>query len=310
MEIFHLQADQNPVYRSFLRYLGVNSTNITQIHQVPFMPVEFFKNHRIATGNWTEEIVYTSSGTTGNSTSRHYVEDQTFYLEHSLHIFESFYGPVTDYHILALLPGYLEREGSSLIDMVRYFIHRSQDEQGGFYLHNHDELRGRIQWLSENSTRKILLLGVSFALLDLAEEGDFPQVRELTVMETGGMKGRRKEILREELHKILCNAFQVSSIHSEYGMTECMSQAYSSGRGIFQMPFSMRLSLRDSNDPLDYSDTVKRGAVNIIDLANAHSCSFLQVSDLAEKTPAGIEILGRLDNSDIRGCNLMVQDSF
>ncbi|MCA6075202.1 acyl transferase [Fulvivirga sedimenti] len=310
MEVFHLQAGQNPVYRAFLHYLGVNPTNITQIHQVPFMPVEFFKQHRIATGNWEEKEVFTSSGTTGMRVSQHFIEDPGFYLRHSLQIFESFYGAVTDYHILALLPGYLEREGSSLIAMVQYFIERSEDSHGGFFLHNHDELRERITWLSQNSDRKILLLGVSFALLDFAEEGDIPELNNLIVMETGGMKGRRKEILREELHETLCKAFHVTEIHSEYGMTECLSQSYSKGGGIFRMPFSMRIYLRDANDPLDSSNEVSRGAINIIDLANVHSCSFLQVGDLAEKTANGFRVLGRMDNSDVRGCNLMVQSSF
>jgi len=282
LELFHFQAIHNPVYHAYIGYLGRDLSGITNIGQIPFMPVEFFKRHKVLCAGVNEEIVYTSSGTTGQLVSSHYVANRTFYLDHATRIFQSVYGPLSNYHILALLPGYLEREGSSLIDMIRHFIQLSGDTHSGFYLHDHEALRTKVSELAAGSDRRILLFGVSFALMDLAMEGAFPHSEGLIVMETGGMKGRRKEILREELHEILCNAFRVETIHSEYGMTEALSQAYSKGNGIFYMPNSMRVLLRDPNDPLDTSDSVSRGAVNLIDLANIGSCSFLQLQDLAE----------------------------
>ncbi|MEJ2005189.1 MAG: acyl transferase [Cyclobacteriaceae bacterium] len=311
LELFHYQAETNPVYSKFIGHLGFNLESITHLSQIPFMPVEFFKYHRVLCDGISANTVYSSSGTTNQVPSLHYVSDNDFYLDHAVRIFESFYGSLENYHILGLLPGYLEREGSSLIAMVRHFISRAGDEHSGFYLYDHAALREKISFLAGHSSRKLLLLGVSFALLDLAEEGHFPVTDKLIVMETGGMKGRRKEMLREELHAVLCNAFSVDQIHSEYGMTEALSQAYSMGQGLFHMPNSMQIRLRDPYDPLDLSNSVKRGAVNLVDLANYHSCAFLQLGDIAERTPEGLfRILGRLDNSDVRGCNLMVQQPF
>ncbi len=308
IELFHYQAKENPVYSAFIGHLGLNLQDITHIGQIPFMPVDFFKHHRVLCDGLNVQTVYQSSGTTGQQVSKNYLPDTDFYLDHAAGIFQDIYGPLKDMHILALLPNYLEREGSSLVDMVRHFISLTGDPYSGFYLHDHAALRERIVYLSRHSNRNILLLGVSFALLDLAEEGSFPDAENLIVMETGGMKGRRREMLREELHEILTAAFSVDVIHSEYGMTETLSQAYSGGYGLFNTPCSMQVRLRDPNDPLDLSNSVKRGAINLIDLANIHSCAFLQLADLAERVDdEQFRVLGRMDNSDVRGCNLMVQ---
>jgi hypothetical protein len=309
LEIFHFQAQNNPLYQKYLSLLGCPAGSITQLTSVPFIPVEFFKHHRVQTGNQPPEIIYTSSGTTSSVVSRHYVPDRDFYLSHARTIFEAKYGPLSGYHIFGLLPSYLEREGSSLIDMVEYFLRVSDSNLGGLYLDDHKALSKAISEASQLQDRTILLLGVSFALLDLAEAGGIPSAHDLIVMETGGMKGRRKEMIRDELHEILCNAFDVDQIHSEYGMTELMSQAYSEGHGIFSMPPSMKIYLRDPNDPFDFSVNRLHGGINIVDLGNFSSCSFIQTSDIGEKTEEGYRILGRMDNSDIRGCNLLIQSA-
>ena len=305
LELFHFQAAHNSVYRSYLQARGIGSHKVSQVRQIPFLPIQFFKSHQVVCGD--SDIFpayYASSGTTGAITSRHYIWSEDFYLSHTQRIFEQRYGPLNNYHILALLPAYLERQGSSLVAMADYFIKKSESEHSGFYLYNHQELIEKLECLKEDA-KPILLIGVTFALLDLAER-DLPQLPQLIVMETGGMKGKRKEMIREEVHGILCRSFGLDRIHSEYGMTELMSQTYSKGFGKYLLPDTMRIFLRDTHDPLSWSNRTQ-GGVNIIDLANFHSCAFIETQDLGSYDQEGnLEILGRFDNSEIRGCNLMV----
>ncbi|NOU60846.1 acyl transferase [Marinifilum caeruleilacunae] len=307
LEIFRYQAENNAVYREYLQHLKKDVNQVKQIIDIPFLPIEFFKSRKVVSGNDPAVETFTSSGTTGILTSRHFVPDVSIYEKSFTKGFEDFYGSITDYCVLALLPSYLEREGSSLIYMMEHLIRDSKHPKSGFYLHNHEELIETIADLKQRK-QKILLLGVSFALLDLAEnyELDFSDV---IIMETGGMKGRRKEITREELHKFLCTKLGVSEIHSEYGMTELLSQAYSKGRSLFHTPNWMKILIRDTYDPFSYEKTGRTGGVNVIDLANVHSCSFIETQDLGKiHTDGSFEILGRFDHSDIRGCNLLVNE--
>jgi len=256
-------------------------------------------------GSLHPQMTFTSSGTTGTTTSKHHITDLRLYQESFLRAFELFYGPVSNFCILALLPSYLERQGSSLIYMVDSLIKKSSHPSSGFYLNNLNDLKNQLHSL-QNDKKKVLLMGVSFALLDLAEIIDFP-LKNTLVMETGGMKGRRKEMIRSELHSILKKAYGVEYIHSEYGMTELLSQAYSYGKGIFNCPYWMRILIRDTEDPLHYQRFGKSGGINIIDLANINSCSFIATQDLGKVYSNGsFEVLGRYDHSDVRGCNLMV----
>ncbi|MFC3414894.1 acyl-CoA synthetase family protein [Algoriphagus hitonicola] len=308
LEIFQFQALENGIYRSYLNARRIDFKSVKALDQIPFLPIRFFKEHKVISGDTALfPSFFSSSGTTGMITSRHYTWSIDWYLDHAKRIFESEYGPIEDYHILALLPAYLERKGSSLVSMADYFIKVSQSEHSGFYLYDQEELVSKIDGLKGDS-RKILLLGVTFALLDLVESGlAFSKTKNLIVMETGGMKGRRKEMIREEVHEILTGYFCVDSIHSEYGMTEMMSQAYSKGQGNYTLPQSMRVMLRDVNDPLSWTRR-KQGGINVIDLGNFHSCAFLETQDLGRMDSDGrIEVLGRFDNSEIRGCNLLVQ---
>ncbi len=305
LEIFRHQYENNQVYKKFCDLLKIAPEGIDVIENIPFIPIDFFKSHKILASNDPVEKVFISSGTTGKSTSKHFVTDLSVYRESYLRAFRQFYGPVENYAVLALLPSYLEREGSSLIFMADDLIQKSKHPHSGFYLHNLEELKETLVSL-DNSGQKVLLIGVSFALLDLVEKYNF-QLKNTVVMETGGMKGRRKELIRTELHQILKNGFGVKSIHSEYGMTELLSQAYSSGKGSFDCPAWMKILIRDPEDALSYLPDNKTGGINVIDLANYNSCSFISTQDLGKKLPdASIEILGRFDNSDIRGCNLMV----
>jgi phenylacetate-coenzyme A ligase PaaK-like adenylate-forming protein len=280
---------------------------VTTIHDIPFLPIEFFKQQTIYSFSQEPEIIFTSSGTTGSITSRHPVAKLSLYQESFLRAFRHFYGDEKEWTILALLPSYLEREGSSLVVMADELIRRSKHEESGFYLRNYSELAQQLTALSQQPERKVLLLGVTYALLDLAEQ--FPQpLQHIVVMETGGMKGKRKEMVREELHHTLKTAFNIPAIHSEYGMTELLSQVYSKGNGIFETPPWMRILIREMNDPLTYVEQGKTGGINIIDLANKYSCSFLATSDLGKQHNQNqFEILGRFDFSDVRGCNLMVE---
>ncbi len=305
LEVFRFQYSHNAVYRKFCNLLKVNEKKIKEIDQIPFLPIEFFKSHKIVSSKEDPEIIFTSSGTTGSVTSKHAVTDVSVYEQSFLKSFKLFYGDLTNYAILALLPSYLEREGSSLIYMADSLIKRSSNPRSGFYLNNLQDLKATLLEL-ECKNQKVLLMGVSFALLDLIENEKF-NLKNTIVMETGGMKGRRKEMIREELHELLKKGFGVEYIHSEYGMTELLSQAYSSGNGIFACPPWMRILIRDPEDALTNLGPGKTGGINVIDLANFNSCSFIATQDLGKIVEADkIEILGRFDNSDIRGCNLMV----
>lgn len=303
LRVFRFQAEFNPIYKKFIDHLNVNPAEINSVEKIPFLPIRFFKEFEIITGSQKIEKIFTSSGTTGSQTSKHFVTDLSFYRESLEYSFAHFYGNLKDYTIFALLPSYLEREGSSLIDMVEFWIENSG--RGGFYLYNHDELhRSLIE--HGKSGRKSILIGVSFALLDFVEKFQL-NLKNTIVMETGGMKGRKEEITREELHKILKNGLGVNQVHSEYGMTELLSQAYSKGNSKFETPNWMKILIRDTEDPLSLLEKGKTGGVNVIDLANVNSCSFIATEDLGKiQEDNSFEILGRFDNSDVRGCNLMV----
>jgi hypothetical protein len=306
LRVFRYQVQENQLYRDFTARLGIDPHAIGHYSEIPFLPVSFFKSHPVACFEpvWAERI-YTSSGTTGSISSRHYVKHYRDYELSFTRGFEQFYGPPADTCILALLPDYLEREGSSLVEMARVLMEKSAHPENGFYLRNTDELIVKMNMLQQRGQR-CLLLGVTFALLDLAEKGPFSWTGAI-VMETGGMKGKRREMIRPEVHDILCQQFGVTSIHSEYGMTELLSQAYSAGSGIFHCPPWMKVLSRDVNDALSPVKPGSSGGLNIIDLANVHSCSFIATQDLGKVYDDGsFEVLGRFDNSDIRGCNLMV----
>ena len=306
MEIFSFQAQHCTVYRQYLSLINVAPDEIGRPDDIPFLPIEFFKSHRVISAPREPQLVFTSSGTTGSVQSRHYVVDTAIYEQSFRITFSQFYGNPADMAVLALLPSYSEREGSSLIYMVDDLIRQSRHPLSGYFLYNHDDLHHALQELSMSGT-KTLLIGVTYALLDFAESYavDFP---ELIVMETGGMKGRRREMIREEVHAQLCRTFRVTEIHSEYGMTELLSQAYSAGAGRFRCPPWMQIYVRDTNDPFDLLPTNRTGAINIIDLANIHSCAFIATQDLGRTYADGsFEVLGRFDQSDIRGCNLLVQ---
>jgi phenylacetate-coenzyme A ligase PaaK-like adenylate-forming protein len=305
LKVFRFQYDNNTVYRDFCTYLKKDKTNVKRIEDIPFLPIQFFKSHDILSSSETIQTTFTSSGTTGMITSRHHITDLTFYEESYRLGFSQFYGNIEDYTVLALLPSYLEREGSSLIYMVDDLIKASNNPESGFYLNNHDELIEKLIRL-DNDGQNVILIGVTYALLDLIEKQQF-SLKNTIIMETGGMKGKRKEIIREELHEILCKGFGVPEIHSEYGMTELLSQAYSLGEGIFECPAWMKILVRDTEDALTYIEEGKTGGVNVIDLANINSCSFIATQDLGKIVGNNaFEVLGRFDNSDIRGCNLMV----
>lgn len=306
LEVYRYQKDHCAVYGKYVDLLGKGKTSISHYTQIPFLPIEFFKTQQVLAKGHQVEITFTSSGTTGMITSKHHVAEVSWYEKSFRSCFQQFYGNVEDMAVLALLPSYLERSGSSLIYMVDDLIAQSQHPASGYFLYNHQDLFDTLVRLKENNT-KTLLIGVTYALLDFCEQYqvDFP---DLIVMETGGMKGKRKEMIREELHQILTKGFGVEKIHSEYGMTELLSQGYSFGNGIFQTPPWMKVLMRDTNDPLSLIEQGKTGAINVIDLANYYSCSFIATQDLGKlHGESHFEILGRFDNSDIRGCNLLVQ---
>ena len=293
------------MYNEFCQHLNVEKQQVKSLLQIPFLPIQFFKSHQVVSGENPIQTTFTSSGTTGMTTSKHFVSDLSLYENSYRQAFSEFYGNIEDYVVLALLPSYLEREGSSLIYMVNDLIERTNNPDSGFYLHNYEELISKLKALDQ-SGQNVLLIGVTYALLDLIEMQKF-QLHHTIIMETGGMKGKRKELIREELHEILCDGFGVASIHSEYGMTELLSQAYSFGDGVFECPPWMQILIRDTEDALHYIADGKTGGINVIDLANINSCSFISTQDLGKKNPnATFEVLGRFDTSDIRGCNLMV----
>lgn len=304
LKIFHYQAKEIPVYAQFIEHLGIDAKLIDSIYDIPFLPIEFFKTQNIIASKVEPVEIFSSSGTTGMQRSRHLISDLSWYEESFLNAFELFYGNVNDYIVLALLPSYLERDGSSLIYMCDKLIGLSEDHRSGFYLNEFEKIKSIIE--ENEGEKKVILIGVTFALLDFAEHHPF-DMKNCIIMETGGMKGKRKEILREEVHTILKQAFKVSNIHSEYGMTELLSQAYSSGQGIFKCPPWMKVLIRETHDPFSYQRYNRSGGINIIDLANIHSCSFISTQDLGKVLPdERFEVLGRFDNADIRGCNLLV----
>jgi len=305
LEVFNFQFRNNKVYRSFCDLLYKHPSEVKTIQDIPFLPIQFFKTHKVLSSQNPIETTFTSSGTTGTITSKHLVTDLSIYEASFTKGFETFYGAIEDYVILALLPSYLEREGSSLIYMADAMIKQSKHPESGFYLNNLSELKNTLMEV-DSKGKKVLLIGVSFALLDLIETYQF-NLNNTIVMETGGMKGRRKELIREELHYELKKGFGVDSIHSEYGMTELLSQAYSKGNGFYNAPNWMRILTRDTEDALSIQAIGKTGGINVIDLANVNSCSFIATQDLGRIHDSGMfEVIGRFDHSDIRGCNLMV----
>jgi len=304
LEIFRFQARNNPVYRQFIKLLSVNPEKINHIKQIPFLPIEFFKNYRVASVAEPFDAIFKSSGTTGMMRSKHFVKYLSIYEKSFTEAFQHFYGDISQYNILALLPSYVEQGDSSLVYMTGKLIRKSQKKYSGFYLNEEEKLGSILKYLHQKN-EKILLLGVSYALLDLIEKEKFA-LSGAIIMETGGMKGRRKEMIREELHRHLKKGFGVEQIHSEYGMTELLSQAYSTGNSLFESPPWQKILIRDTEDPFTYLPEGKTGGINIIDLANIYSCSFIATQDLGKITGNQFEILGRFDQSDIRGCNLLI----
>ncbi len=303
LEMFRFQFQQNEVYQNWCRAMHADPDMI-QLEQLPFLPISFFKTHSVATGNFVPEVIFKSSGTTQSLPSRHLVKETAVYKKSFTKAFELFYGDPSDWCILGLLPSYLERADSSLVMMVEELIQLSKHPDNGFYLYEFAQLAEIIK-KQEAAGQQVLLIGVTFALLDFADA--FPmQLRHTTVMETGGMKGRRSELTRTEVHSILKKQLGIQSVHSEYGMTELLSQAYSKGAGRFVCPPWMKVLVRDEEDPLLVKRSGK-GALNIIDMANLYSCAFIATDDVGEVFEDGsFEVWGRLDNSDIRGCSLMV----
>lgn len=304
LEVFRFQAENNPVYSGFLKALNIKPENITELTQIPFLPVRFFKSHEIKTTVFEPQAIFESSGTTGSVNSRHFVKDLSLYEESFTKGFEKAYGAVNQYCIIGLLPSYLERKNSSLVYMVDKLVHLSGHPQSGFYLNEYEQLAVVLQEL-EKRGQPTLLIGVTFALLDFAERFSFP-LKSTLVMETGGMKGRREEMIRPKVHDVLKKAFHLSAIHSEYGMTELLSQAYSKGEGTFNCPPWMKVLMRDDEDPFVIK-SAGSGTINIIDLANIWSCSFIATDDVGKLNADGsFEVLGRVDGSDLRGCSLML----
>jgi len=305
LQVFKYQFKNNRVYRSFCDLLYIHPSEVKILEDIPFLPIQFFKTRNVLSSKASVERIFTSSGTTGKATSKHYVTDLKIYQKSFTNGFRQFYNNIEDYVVLGLLPSYLERDGSSLIFMVDSMIKTSKYQESGFYLNNLSELKDTLIKL-DSEGKKILLIGVSFALLNLVETYQF-HLKNTIVMETGGMKGRRKELIRTELHELLKKGFGVEHIHSEYGMTELLSQAYSKKNGVFNCPNWMNVLTRDTEDALSIQELGKTGGLNIIDLANINSCSFIATQDLGRIYPNGsFEVIGRFDDSDIRGCNLMV----
>ncbi len=306
LKVFQFQHQNNKVYSDYIKALGIETSFIKNHNEIPFLPIEFFKSREVLSAEKSNgTVIFTSSSTTSQMPSKHIVTDINIYEKSFLTCFDWFYGSPADYVILALLPNYLEREGSSLVYMFNKLIQLSGNSKSGFFLNNYQDLKMRIEEL-KNSKQKTILIGVSYALLDLAELGvDLSE--NFIVMETGGMKGRRAELLKEELHAILKEKLKVKEINSEYGMTELLSQAYSKGDGVYECPPWMRVLIRDRDDPLSLARSNATGGINIIDLANVNSCSFIATQDLGRlKNGNTFELMGRFDASDVRGCNLMI----
>lgn len=307
LKIFHYQSKNNIVYSKYLELIKCKADKITDVRHIPFMPIRFFKSFDIVSGNKKVEQIFKSSGTTNKGRSKHIVTDIKLYEKSFIEGFKYFYGNIEEYVVLALLPNYIEQGNSSLIYMVDKFIEISKQEESGYFLNNIEETHKILKRLS-GTGKKVLLIGVTYALLDLIEKNNISLSNNIIIMETGGMKGRRKELTKQELHKKLKQGFGVKNIHSEYGMTELLSQAYSKDKTLYQTPPWMKVYIRDINDPLSFQNKNKTGGINIIDLANINSCSFIATEDLGriniEKNT--FEILGRFDHSDTRGCNLLV----
>lgn len=309
LQVFRYQHSNNPLYRQYCDALRINAASIKDVQQIPYLPISFFKTHKIYTAvpgeaGMQAQLIFQSSGTTGENTSQHFVRDTGIYEASLLQGFHEFYGTPAQYAILALLPSYLERQNASLVHMAKVLMEKSGHPDNGFYINEWPQLHDKITRL-EAAGQKILLLGVTFALLDFAAA--YPmRLRHTIVMETGGMKGRREEMTRTEVHDILKHQWGLQQIHSEYGMTELLSQAYAVKNGLFHPTGTMKVLVRDVNDPLDVKPS-GTGALNVIDLANIHSCSFIATEDLASiRQDGSFEVLGRMDNSILRGCNLMV----
>ena len=307
LETFRFQAQQNSLYKSFIEAIGLSVSDIKAVEQIPFLPISFFKSHIIKTGSWQPEVTFTSSGTTGSKASTHDVASLQFYHHHAQACFQYFFGPLTNYHFLALLPSYLERAGSSLVTMMEHFIKSSKSEHSGFYLNDYGSLVKKLNAL-KNDSRKTILWGVSFALMDLAEH-HAPDLSGCLIFETGGMKGRRSEITRQEMHDFIKTRMNVEMLFSEYGMTELLSQAYSNAENsAFLTPPWMKIICRDITDPFNKGLLSQTGGINVVDLANWKTLSFIETEDLGKVYHNGsFEVLGRLDNSDLRGCNLLIE---
>lgn len=305
LSVFRHQSRHNELYKRYIALLGIDPHNVSHVSEIPFLPIAFFKSHAIRTGNWEPETEFRSSGTTGMSRSRHLIKDLQWYLRNAERCFTHFFGDLQQYHFLALLPSYLERNDSSLVAMMDHFVVRSGSEHSGFYLNNPDQLIRDAEAL-RGGERKIMIWGVAFALLDLAERWA-PDLSHCMVVETGGMKGRRAEITRPELHDTLRHRLNVGNVVSEYGMTELLSQAYSVQNGVFECPPGMKVVVRDIADPLDRGIS-GTGGLNFIDLANFQTISFVETEDLGKiNTDGSFSVVGRMDNSDVRGCNLLVE---
>jgi phenylacetate-coenzyme A ligase PaaK-like adenylate-forming protein len=305
LDLFRLHAEKNPVYRAYLGFLKLAPASVRTVEEIPFLPIGTFRNHRVMLEGLQPALTFTSSGTTGAITSSHLLPWPGLYERSFTTGFTRSYGDPRNYRILALLPAYLERQGSSLVYMAERLIQQSGDPHGGTYLYKYAEL-AKVLKRSEEEGKPTLLLGVTFALLDLAEQHPQP-LKHTLVMETGGMKGRRRELVREEVHATLKEAFGLAHIHSEYGMTELLSQAWSSGEGIYRCPPWMQVRIREVNDPFSRVQHGRTGGIDVIDLANIASCPFISTQDLGRRFPDGsFEVLGRFDHSDLRGCNLLV----
>lgn len=307
LELFNFQAKNNPVYKQYIEFLNVRTASVDRLSKIPFLPIDFFKQHVIKTMEWEPQAVFESSGTTGQIPSKHYVEDISFYHKVTERIFDRFYGKPEAFTIMALLPSYLERENSSLVAMVDHFIKKTNSPYSGFYLYDLEALADQIAKIKDKGGA-IILIGVSFALLNLAEQFEM-DLTDVVVMETGGMKGKREELTREELHLILKKQFKVREVHAEYGMTELMSQAYAKEKGLFEPPPWMKILIREMNDPFEIQvegASKRAGGINVIDLANVQSCAFVETQDIGRIMEGDyFEVLGRFDNADLRGCNLL-----
>lgn len=309
LKTFRFQYENVEVYRKFVDYLKINPENVIEVAKIPFLPIEMFKNHQILDKNVSTDLYFQSSGTTQMNLSKHFIADTSLYEESIYRSFEQFIGKPEDFIFLGLLPSYLEKQNSSLIYMVDFLMKKSNKRENGYFLYNHEDL---FQLLNELKDKKVILFGVSFALLDFLDYCNsnaktLNHSSTLTLIETGGMKGRKEEMTKDELLKILQEGFKTDKIYSEYSMTELLSQAYSLGENIYQCPNWMRVLVRNVEDPFSYEKEGRTGAINIIDLANIHSCSFIATQDLGKTLPESkFQVLGRIDHSDIRGCSLLV----